>query len=474
MVYLIGAGCGNKDLITVKGLFILSQADCVIYDRLIDPALLKVTKETCERIYVGKENCHHILSQDKIIELIIEKSKQYRTVVRLKGGDSYVFGRGGEEGIALYNSNIPFEVIPGIPSFIGGLAYAGIPITHRGVSMGIHILTAHGKNNEPLNIDFSTIQDNETTVFMMGLSKLEEIVSNLLNFKPATFPIALISNGTTIHQKVLISTLGNIIKDYQQSFIESPCLIVVGNVVDLHKQLDFYSRKPTIAFPRVSNEESSLYQSLVLDGYQVNQYYVSSLKRIKNDFPDLKKYTHILFSSKFGVDCFMAELKRNKVDFRNLASLKFCVIGKSTGNQLIQYGIYPDYCPEYYTSQDLCTLLLNELDENSSLLICKVEGEVEKWNELKNKFKVETLDLYKNVSNNIELDIQEKAIVFTCSSAVHETLSKTKLKKDTVIYSIGPKTSQTIESYGYTCIQSKQADFASLVECIESTLKISK
>ena len=474
MVYLIGAGPGDSGLITLKGYTYLLQADCIIYDRLTNPDLLKNVKENCECIYVGKENHHHTLSQDKIIDLLIEKAKQYKMVVRLKGGDNYVFGRGGEEGLALYQEKIPFEVIPGIPSFIGAPAYAGIPITHRGIATGIHILTAHGKNDEPLDIDFSSIKDNETTIFMMGLSKLEEIVTNLLKYKNSNFPIALISNGTNENQSVLISTIGNVLEDILRQPMVSPCLIIVGNVIQYHKQLDFISRKPSIAFPRVSSDTSYLKESLEYKGYQVNEYFVSNLKPISHSlkYVELKNYTHIIFSSKFGVQCFMNALKEEKIDIRNISHLKFCVIGQSTGKELEKYGIYYDYCPEYYTSEELCKLLLNQV-ESASILICKVFGEVTKWDCLKTKFKVNLIDLYENIPTKDVFKIKENAIVFTCSSAVIQTLSKVKLSNTCKIFSIGPKTSETIKNFGYNnVIESKQADFTSLSECIERNLKI--
>lgn len=474
MVYLIGAGSGHAGYISVYGATILKKADCIIYDRLINMKLLENIKENCECIYVGKENKHHTMKQEEINSLLIQKSKEHKIVVRLKGGDCFVFGRGGEEGIALYDAHIPFEVIPGIPSFIGGLATAGIPITHRAVATQIRILTAHGKNDEPLDIDFASIKDNETTVFMMALSSLESIVNKLLEFKDESFPIAIIYNGSYPNQKVLVSTLGSVLSDFQKDPFPSPCLIVVGNVINLHEKLDFLSQKKSIAFSRVSSDSSRLSDELMTLGYIVNEYHVRDLKMNQDSLASFipSKYTHIIFSSKFGVQCFFQSLKKEHIDIRSLSNIKFFVIGASTGKELIKYGIYPDYCPEYYTSEELCKLLIDRIPKDSHLLICTIKGNEEKWNPLMTSFESDLVFLYDNIEKEIKWNtLYEDAIVFTCSSAVTATLSKIEIPKNVLIFSIGPKTTETLMSYGYTnIIQSKQADYSSLVECIEENL----
>lgn len=232
-VYLVGGGPGAIDLYTVKALECIKSADCIIYDWLIDPAILNYCKETCEKIYVGKASNNHTLAQDNINLLLIEKARQYAQVVRLKGGDVYVFGRGGEEALALFKAGIDFEVVPGLTSAVAGLCYAGIPITHRGVSSGFMVVTAHHKNNQAYEWDYQQFLDDSLTyIFMMGQQKLEQIVTNLLVAgKDKTIPIALISNATRTEQRSIYGTLENIIDKFKDSYLCSPMLIVVGAVV---------------------------------------------------------------------------------------------------------------------------------------------------------------------------------------------------------------------------------------------------
>ena len=204
------------------------------------------TKKECECIYVGKANRNHTMVQEDINALLVAKAKENKIVVRLKGGDVYVFGRGGEEGLFLKENNIPFEVVPGISSSIAGLAYAGIPITHRGIATGFHVVTAHNKKDELADIDFNAMARSEDTcVFLMGLSKLNEIVEHLLEAgKRKDSKVAVISNATLPKQDVVIGTLETIIDEVEKHPLASPALIVVGEVVSLREHLNFFENRP--------------------------------------------------------------------------------------------------------------------------------------------------------------------------------------------------------------------------------------
>jgi len=236
-VYLTGAGPGDIELLTIKALKVVQKADVIIYDRLANPEILKEAKNGCEFIFVGKEDSHHTLPQEEINELIYQCALKYETVVRLKGGDPFVFGRGGEEGAYLKKRGITFEVIPGITSAISVPAYAGIPVTHRGVAVSFRVVTGHeakGKNNS--QIPWENFKTDDTIVFLMGLHNIEKIALKLIEIgKSPDFPCAVISKGTTKEQQVVVGTLNDIAKKAKN--LPTPALIVVGKVVNLRESL---------------------------------------------------------------------------------------------------------------------------------------------------------------------------------------------------------------------------------------------
>ncbi len=241
IVYLTGAGPGDIELLTIKAHRVITQSDVIIYDRLANPAILEMAKDGCEFLYVGKEDGKHTLPQDEINELIYQSALKYKNVVRLKGGDPFVFGRGGEEALYLYEREIPYEVIPGITSAVSVPAYAGIPVTHRGVATSFRVVTG----NESSNKQTSQIQwenfrsDDETIIFLMGLHNLKKITSKLIEIgKDAEYPCAVISKGTTDKQQVIIGTLENIAT--KAKGVDTPALIVVGKVVKLREQLQWF------------------------------------------------------------------------------------------------------------------------------------------------------------------------------------------------------------------------------------------
>lgn len=478
-VYLVGGGPGDIGLLSVKGLQILQGADCIVYDRLINPALLQEAKENCECIYVGKENHHHTMKQEDINQLLVDKSKQYNCVVRLKGGDVYVFGRGGEEGQYLRSHHVSFEVIPGISSCIAGLAYAGIPITHRGVASGFHVISAHNQLDDISDIDYNALaKSRDTCVFLMGLSKLKEIVQHLIAAgKSLQCPIAIIANATLPQQEVQISTLENIVALHQQHPLPSPALIVVGDVVRLREQLNFFEETPlfhkNIVVPCVGTQPSKLAQMLQHHGANVREVQVSKLVEYKDalDQIDFASYQCIVLSSRHAVNFFMNALKRRRIDLRNLVHIQFAVVGEATKQALENYGIYPQYCPAYYSSEELCAILMDALNQDSKILIPKVKGSDEAWALLQAYAKVHLVPLYENQCVDTNLVSMEwnqvDAIVFTCSSSVIHTLSQSELLKHIHIYSIGKKTSETLQAYGIKkYIESSQASYPSLTDCI--------
>lgn len=241
-VYLVGAGPGDPDLLTVKALRLLQTADTVVYDRLVSREILELIPQAVSRIFVGKATSRHTLSQQEINALLVDLARKRPNVVRLKGGDPFVFGRGGEEALALARNNIPFEVVPGITAAQACAAYAGIPLTHRGLAQGVQFITGHRKDNEALVINPASVADpDQTLVVYMGLASLPQIVSELLNAgRAADTPAAIVERGTTSRQRNIVTRLEHLQEAVERHAIRSPAMLIVGPVVSLAEELDWF------------------------------------------------------------------------------------------------------------------------------------------------------------------------------------------------------------------------------------------
>jgi len=240
-VYLLGAGPGDIELMTIKSLRLIKEAEVIIYDRLANPEILKKAPKTCKFINVGKANGTHLVPQDQINEIIYESALKYKNVIRLKGGDPFVFGRGGEEALYLKQKGIKFDIVPGISSPISVPAYAGIPVTQRGITTSFRVVTGHeARDKTTSQINWDSFNTDETIVFLMGLHNIDKITKNLMSIsgKPADYPVAVISKGTTDEQKVVIGTLKNITQ--KAKALPTPALIVVGKVVNLRDELRWF------------------------------------------------------------------------------------------------------------------------------------------------------------------------------------------------------------------------------------------
>jgi uroporphyrin-III C-methyltransferase len=244
-VYLVGAGPGDPGLITVKGLNCLRQANVVIYDRLVDESILKEAPAGSEKIYVGKGSGRHTLEQEKINELLLEKARQDKVVVRLKGGDPFVLGRGGEEAEVLAANGVPFEIVPGVSSAVAVPAYAGIPLTHRRCASSFTVVTGHkatGKGGPGIAWD-KLASGTDTLVVLMGMGNLPHLIDQLIrNNKPLTTPVAVITCGTTPNQRCVVGTLQDIVELVKAENLQPPSVVVVGEVVRFHKALEWFNK----------------------------------------------------------------------------------------------------------------------------------------------------------------------------------------------------------------------------------------
>lgn len=460
-VYLIGAGCGSYDLITLRGYQLLQKAECVLFDRLIDPQLLQLLPSGCERIHVGKKNHHHTMPQADIEQLLIQKAMQHEIVIRLKGGDPYVFGRGGEEALALYRAKIPFEVVPGISSCIASLTYAGFPITQRGINRGFRVYSAHTKEDEISELDYASMANSkDTLVFLMGLKHCKELFQGLLDHgKDKNTPVALISNGARFDQHVVTSTLQNIVKDLPE--MQSPCTIVVGEVISLREQLQFFEQKPLlqkrILIPVLNKETQG--DLLREQGAMVEEVQVGRIEAIHEpvDLDILSSITYLIFTSRHGVFFFMRQMLESGRDARNLAHLKIACIGQKTAAALRTFGLQSDFISTQSDSSHMAEELKEILRKDDHILIAKAENNNHVLEDALKDHQVTLMKLYH--STRIPYAVlydRYDAMIFT--SAFHVHACKDLLSKAAHIFSIGPHTSKALRGYGIEPIESRKAD----------------
>jgi len=325
-VYLVGAGPGNPDLISVKGVACIKKADVIVYDHLLDDRLLDLADPTVERIYVGKTAGKHTKPQDGINRLLVTKAKEGKTVVRLKGGDPFVLGRGGEEAEVLVQNNIPLEVIPGITSAIAVPAYAGIPVTHRGLASSFTVITGHQdqyKSDSSMNWEkLATVTD--TLVFLMGVKSLPEIVSKLIEFgRPSDTPAALIKEGTKPEQITVVGSLKDIVAKVKDNHLTPPAIIVIGEVVKLRDKLRWFDNLPLfgkrILVTRACHQSGALSQLLSEQGAEPIQLPsidirpVADSTELEQAISNIKRYQWIIFTSTNGITSFWQLLTNLKL-----------------------------------------------------------------------------------------------------------------------------------------------------------------
>lgn len=431
-VYLVGAGCGDYDLITLRGKELLEGCDTVVYDSLIDIRLLDFLPDNAEKICVGKRAGQHSESQENINELLVQKAKEGKIVVRLKGGDPFVFGRGGEEIIALKENNIKYSVVPGISSAIAVPELAGIPVTHRQTSRSVHIITGHTADDMlPENMSNYAKLDG-TLVFLMGLNNIDKICKSLIKCgKNENTPAAVISNGASSNQQIVRGKLNDIADKVQENSIKSPAIIVIGETAsfDFKETINLPLKNISVTVTGTKRFSAKLSSMLKKSGACVRTFdYLNVAEyadntNFDNALKNISEYKWIVLTSVNGAEIFFKRLKKLKLDIRKLLNIKFAVIGSGTAEVLENYGIFADLVPNDYTSSALGKTLSESVSINEKVLILRAkQGSAELTKILdENKISYNDIKTYDLVSNpnNVSDIVDTDFITFASASGVN-------------------------------------------------------
>ena len=491
MVSLVGAGPGKRDYLSIEALRCIKKADVIVYDALISPSILNEASMDTELIYVGKRADTIYKKQPEINELLIKLALAGKYVVRLKGGDPFIFGRGGEEALALGKAGIKYEIVSGISSSYSVPASAGIPVTHRGEASSVHIITGHEHPSKPSEaLDFSVIAKEEgTLVFLMGLRSLGNICNKLIkNGKKDETPVAVISKGMTAKQRAVYGNLLTIEDEVRKNNIEAPAIIVVGDVVRVGKQISEWQSqndKKVLDGKRILVTGSrNMADSLEKEFEQYGGETIAiSLVETIPDYSDcddilncIEKYSWLIFTSANGVNIFFDRLKSLKLDIRKLANAKFAVVGTSTKKALEKYGLYADFIPSKFTSKTLADELSEDLTDKDKVLI--VKGKQGK-NFIEDKFNDMSVDfdkicIYETIQDERRADEVKRIcsdvdyIVVTSGSGARALKDMAGCEHDNIVV-IGPVTKGDCEEAGLSVkLVAEEFDARGIVDVIIS------
>jgi uroporphyrinogen III methyltransferase/synthase len=474
-VYIVGAGPGNPNLITLRALNILRKGDVILYDRLVNSFLLSYCKVGAQKICVGKQPTRHSFPQDEINRMLIEFARQGKTVVRLKGGDPFIFGRGSEEALALVENNIPFEIIPGVTSALGASAYSGIPLTHRNLATQVVFVTANEDPTKPTSqVDWNLLSklQNATIVVYMGASTLPLLVENLIKngCSPAT-PAAIIMNSTLPSQKCVRGELKDLPELVEKHSLSSPLLTIIGPTVEVSSNLDWFHQKPLFGrrfvTTRSIEQSSTFHEKLYEEGAEPIPFHVIDISPI-TPTPSISnllsnKFDWIIFTSENGVRYFFELLFKEGKDIRAFGNVKVGAIGTSSANTLKNYGIIADFIPSSFTSQTFIAEFPAKYElAKSSILRVKGNFTNDPISENLSKLckQLTTFDVYKiDKATRTPEEINEivgskpDGIIFTASTTVNYFFDILGIDtaKDflaaTKVFAIGPMTERALRAY---------------------------
>ncbi len=474
-VYIIGAGPGDAGLITLKGIECLKEADVVVYDYLVSKELLKYAKSDARFVYAGKQGGSHTLSQWQINDLLVKEAKAGNIVVRLKGGDPFIFGRGGEEAEKLAANKIPFEIIPGVTSAIAVPAYAGIPLTHRGLTSTVAFVTGHeDPTKEKSDIDWQALARIGTLVFLMGVKNIEKIVQELKdNGRSPKTPAALIRWGTTPRQEFLKGNLSNIVKLARERKFAPPAILVVGEVVALRDTLQWFDSKSLfgkgVVITRPEKQADDLAKLLIKEGAHPLHFPTIKIvpppnwRELDKAIKNLEEYEWLIFTSANGVAFFFERLFAKKKDIRDLKGIKICCIGPATAQQVANKGIKVDLVPQKFISEGILESFSRKNLKGKKILLARAAEARDVLPEGLKKLgaSVDVVTAYVTVNSGKKKKELEKlfeenqvdVITFTSSSTVYNFAKIAgngfKLPKNVKIACIGPVTAAAAKKAGF-------------------------
>ncbi|HKZ47023.1 MAG TPA: uroporphyrinogen-III C-methyltransferase [Thermodesulfobacteriota bacterium] len=511
-VYLIGAGPGDPGLITLKAIECIKEADVVVYDYLANKKFLEYAGKGAEIIYAGKIGGAHTLPQEDINKLIIEKAKKGKVIARLKGGDPFIFGRGGEEAEEIVGAGIAYEVVPGVTAGVAAAAYAGIPLTHRDFTTTVAFITGHeDPTKDESNIYWDKISTGiGTLVFYMGIGNLEPNMKKLMeNGRSPDTPVALIRWGTTPDQETLVGTIADIAEKAKAANLKSPAITVVGGVVSLRDKLRWFDKRPLFGKKIIvtrSREQASDFSILLekkgaesiefptietvapKDWKEVDR----AIKNLSTPHPALSRkgrgnyYDWAVFTSVNGVKYFIERLKKQGKDIRELKGIKICAIGPKTKQEIEELGIRVDFMPKEYRAEGIIKGLGKIKGKNILIPRAEVAREILPEELSKRGAKVDVVTSYRTVKpKGMTEEIKElfkegkiALVTFTSSSTVTNFLNMFKkgeakeFLKDVKVASIGPITRNTALDYGIdTAIMPKKYTIPALAGAIVEHFK---
>lgn len=479
-VYLVGAGPGDPKLLTLRGKECLERADVVLFDYLANPAILTHVPDHAERLYVGRRGKGKYPAQDEINRLLIERAQEGKTVVRLKGGDPFVFGRGGEEAEVLAAAGIEFEVVPGVTAAVAAPAYAGIPVTHRTLASTVTFVTGHEVPDKPsTGVEWPRLATSHgTLVFLMGMKNLPSIVANLTaEGRSSATPAAIIRWGTRAAQQTVVGTLADIVEKAEAAKMEPPTVIVVGDVVRLRQQLNWFERRPLfgkrVLMTRAKEQAAELAD--LLDAYGAEPVEAPTIRIVPPEdwtavdraIDSVGSYQWVIFTSVNGVDRFMTRLRAKGLDARCLAGRQVCCIGPRTAQELEKFGVRADVVPTDYQAEGVLAAVGGQDLKQARILIPRAEVARELLpDELRARHAhVDVVTVYRTITPSGDReewcrqlsDRQIHVVTFTSSSTVRNFVTMLggvervrPLLQSVLVACIGPITARTAEEFGLT------------------------
>ena len=490
-VWLVGAGPSDVGLLTIKAREVLEQAEVVVYDRLVGPGIMMLIPDTAECIDVGKRAGNHTMRQEDINRVLLNKALEGKRVVRLKGGDPFLFGRGGEELELLVEHGISYEIVPGVTSAISVPAYNGIPVTHRDCTSSLHIITGHKKKDEPLNLDFEAlVRVNGTLVFLMGVAALPDICGGLLSAGiDPKMPAAILQQGTTANQKKIVATVFTLEEEVRKQGIETPAIIVVGKVCAYASQFEWYEKQPlfgakiivTRPKERISTLSSKLRKlgAQVLEMPAIRTVPIWPNEPLQRAIEHLAEYQYLVFTSPAGVQYFFDALAEYHLDIRAFGQGKIAVIGQGTEKELRKYGLLADLVPEVYDAAHLGIAIGEECKDGDRILIpraCIGSRELTEEIEKRKQVIISDVPTYDTVHEKQTL-LDEKAefeegrismAVFTSASTVRgfaEAVRGLDFSKVTAAC-IGKQTKAAADALGMKTYMAKKATIDDLTDLV--------